>query len=129
MRRGLGWSPAALLALILIHGCSEESGPTGGVLSLGFAGSVADAGAVLLTISGGPVDSVEAPGFGIYSSRADANTLRLIITGAIGTGSIAQVHIPDSRSASLYLVSVQQVAAPATYALKDPASITASLSP
>jgi hypothetical protein len=99
------------------------------VLSLGFAGSVADAGAVLLTISGGPVDSVEAPGFGIYSSRADANTLRLIITGAIGTGSIAQVHIPDSRSASLYLVSVQQVAAPATYALKDPASITASLSP
>jgi hypothetical protein len=129
MRRGIGWPIAALLVLTLTHGCSEASGPTAGVLRLGFAGSVAGVGGVLLTVSGGPVDSVEAPGFGIYSSRADANTLRIIITGAMASGSVAEVHIPDSRSASQYSVSVQQVAARGTYALSDPALVTASLSP
>jgi hypothetical protein len=120
---------AALLALTLTNGCSDGSGPTAGVLRLSFAGSVGDVGAVLLTLSGGPVDSVEAPGFGIYSSRADATTLRVIITGPVASGSVAEVHIPDSRAASLYSVSVQQVAARATYALSDPALVTASLSP
>ena len=57
------------------------------------------------------MDSVEAPGLAVYTSRPDVNTLRVILTGPLPQGPIARVHIPDTRVESGYSVSVQQIAA------------------
>jgi hypothetical protein len=84
---------------------------------------------VLLTISGGPVDSVERVGFAVYTARAGAESLRLIVTGNLGSGPIARIHVPDSRQVSRYSARIGQVAARVTYAQRDPASYNASLLP
>jgi len=92
-----------------------------------LSGPNTDDGAVLLTISGGPVDSVEAVGYTVYTARAGAETLRLIVTGDLGPGPIARIHVPDGRHVSRYSVSIGQVAARVTYAQRDPAPYSASL--
>jgi hypothetical protein len=129
MRRALAWSLAAVLSLGFLHACSDGTGPTAGVLVLSLQSPDGDNGAVLLTLAGGSVDSIEASGLAVYTSRSDVNTLRVILTGALPQGPIARVHIPDTRVGSGYSVSVQQIAAVAGYAQRDPAAISVSLSP
>jgi hypothetical protein len=129
MRGALGWSLVAVLSLSFLYACSDGSGPTAGVLVLSLQAPDGDNGAVLLTLAGGPVDSVEAPGLAVYTSRSDVNTLRVILTGPLPQGPIARVHIPDTRVESGYSVSVQQIAAIAGYAQRDPAQVSMSLSP
>ena len=82
----------------------------------------------MLNVYGGPVDSVESVGFAIYSIRA-ADSLKFIVTGKLGSGAVARIHIPDSRQASRYSAKVSQVAARASYAPRDPASYSISLVP
>jgi hypothetical protein len=129
MRHTLGWWLTAALSSSFLYGCSDGSGPTAGVLVLSLQSPDADNGAVLLTLAGGPVDSVEAPGLAVYNSRSDVNTLRVILTGPLPQGPIARVHIPDTRVESGYTVSVQQIAALGGYTQRDPAAVSVSLSP
>lgn len=118
-----------LLGLIPFAGCSNNTGPSGAVLSVSLSSPNTDDGAVLLTISGGPVDSVEAVGYPVYTARSGSETLRLIVTGPIGSGPIARIHVPDNRQVFSYSVKLVQVAARATYTQRDPASYGASLLP
>lgn len=118
---------AGLLGVVPITACSNSTGPTAVALNVRLSGPNTDDGAVLLTISGGPVDSVEAVGYTVYTARAGAETLRLIVTGDLGPGPIARIHVPDGRHVSRYSVSIGQVAARVTYAQRDPAPYSASL--
>jgi hypothetical protein len=88
-----------------------------------------DDGAVLFTISGGPVDSVAAAGHQVYSALLDANTLRVVVMGDVGSGLLATIYIADTRLASGYSATVNQVAARGSYAQRDPASYSLSVSP
>jgi hypothetical protein len=107
----------------LVTGCSgEPAGPVAATLEIGLSTPFQDDGAVLFTIAGGPVDSLEAPGYSVYSSRPDPTTLQVIITGDLTSGMIARIHIPDERMASRYLATLNQAAARASYAQRDPAS-------
>jgi hypothetical protein len=117
-----------LLSLVPLAGCSNNTGPTAAALNLSLSSPNADDGAVLLTISGGPVDSVEAVGYGVYMARPGAETVRLIVTGELASGTIARIHVPDSRQMSSYSAKILQVAA-RTYAQRDLVSYTASLIP
>lgn len=129
MKPGMSSWVLALLSLIMLAGCSENSGPTAGVLNVTLASHGSDDGAVLLTISGGPIDSVEAVGTELYSARPNASTMRLIVTGSLTSGPIARLHIPDTREASRYVASVEQVASRSAYAQQDPAGYSVSLLP
>ena len=118
-----------LMGLASLAGCSNNTGPTAGALNVSLTSPNTDDGAVLLTISGGPVDSVEAIGYTLYTAPAGPNTLRLIATGNVGSGTIARIHVPDARQASRYVTSIDQVAARSTYAQRDQAQYSVSLAP
>ena len=119
--------PQLWLGLILVlAGCSNSTGPTAGILNLTVASPHKDDGGIMLSVYGGPVDSVEAVGYVIHAARA-ADSVKMIVTGNLGSGVIARVHIPDSRQAARYSVQITQVAARQTYAQRDPAGYTVSL--
>ena len=118
--------PHLWLAVILLAGCSNSTGPTAGVLNVTVASPHQDDGGIMLTVYGGPVDSVEAVGYVIHSARA-ADSVKMIVTGNLGSGVIARVHIPDGRQASRYSAQIKQAAARQTYVQRDPAGYTVSL--
>lgn len=121
-----------MLGLFLVPisvGCSNDTGPTAGALNLSLTSPHKDDGAVLLLVYGGPVDSVESTGYSIYSATAAPDTVKLIVTGKLGSGRLARIHIPDSRLVSSYAARVGQVAARATYVQRDPARYAVTLLP
>jgi hypothetical protein len=121
-------NPAKLLAVlvpavILITACSSDSvAPVGATLEVSFATAATDDGAVLFTVSGGPVDSVEAPGFRLYSAQISPTSLRVVVAGDLRAGTIARIHIADGRKLSQYSATIDQVAARGSYAQRDPVS-------
>jgi hypothetical protein len=113
-----------------LAGCSTEpSSPTAATLNLHFTTPADDDGAVLLTISGGPVDSVEAPGFLLHLERRHPATTRVIVLGDIKSGRLARIHVPDERQTSQYTAVINQVAARRSYAQRDPAAYVLNLTP
>ena len=114
-------------ALVPLSGCSNNTGPSGATLSVTLSSPHGDDGAVLLTITGGPVDSVEAVGYAVYTARSGTGPLKLIVTGDLGGGPIARIHVPDYRHAPFYTAKVVQVAARRSYDQRDPAGYSASL--
>jgi hypothetical protein len=119
-----------LAGLFALGACSHDiSGSTGGTLTVNLASPNRDDGAVLFTVSGGPIDSVASPGHQIYAARLDSNTLRLIVTGDIVSGTIATIYLADMHLASSYSATVNQVAARGSYVQHDAASYTLTLAP
>jgi hypothetical protein len=116
-------------ALSLSDCSSEPSGPVPTTLDVNFSTAADDDGAVLFTISGGPVDSVDAAGYRVYLARVDSNTLRVIVAGQIGSGIVARIHIPDDTRLPQYSATLNQVAARASYVQRDPATYSLGLTP
>ena len=119
----------ALMLSVLLCSCSSGTGPTSGSLNVKLSSVQGDDGAVLFTISGGPVESVEAVSGAVHSAQIDANTLRVIITGNLSADAIARVRIADMTQASRYSAAVNQVAARSSYVLRDPGHYSITLAP
>jgi hypothetical protein len=115
------WDVLLGLGLAGLGGCSSDAGPASATLGLSLSSPAQNDGAVLLTITGGPVDSIESTGYQIYSTTPGANTYRVIIAGQLASGPIARVHIPDERRSADYAAMVEQVATRAGYQQQDPA--------
>jgi hypothetical protein len=118
-----------LMLSILLFSCSSGTGPTSGILYVKLSSLRGDDGAVLFTITGGPVESVEAVRGIVHSAQIDANTLRVVITGNLSAGAIARVRIADLTQASRYSAAVNQVAARSTYVQRDPGQYSITLAP
>lgn len=114
--------------LVLMHGCSNNTGPVAGALNVSISSSQRDDGALMISVYGGPVDSVESIGFPIYSIRS-ADSVKFIVTGSLGSGAVARIHIPDGRQASRYGARINQVAARVSYAPRDPSAYSITLLP
>jgi hypothetical protein len=99
------------------------------MLNVKLSSPQTDDGAVLFTVTGGPVESVEAVSGTLHSLQIDANTLRVVITGNLSSGTIAQIRIGDVTQAARYAAVVNQVAARTTYGLRDPGSYAITLGP
>jgi hydroxyethylthiazole kinase-like sugar kinase family protein len=118
------------IAPVWLSGCSSgPAGPTAATVELTFTTAADDDGAVLFTISGGPVDSVEAAGYALYLARLDPNTMRVIVAGDLTSGVIARLHIPDNQQRPQYSVTINQVAARVSYAQRQPESYSLALAP
>ncbi len=119
-----------LLILFLVAGCggTEVVPPTPGELAVQlFTPGAVASGAIVLTISGGPVSGV-VPGSGLDEAMtSDASGTHLLLLGTANAGEIAVLRIPDRSLASRYVVRVDQVADGATFALLDPAEWGAAL--
>ena len=112
------------LAPGLICACSSDSaGPVAATFEVSFATSATDDGAVLFTVSGGPVDSVEAAGYRLYTARTGPTSTRVVVAGDLRAGVIARIHIADGRKLGQYSATINQVAARgSSYAQRDPVS-------
>ena len=102
MRRQL--VPLALLSLAAACGDGGPTGPAGpvpGVLKIALTTPNADDGALLFTVSGGRISTVDAAaaGYQIYTAQPDTLTTRILVTGDIGAGEVVRIHVPDTRSA------------------------------
>jgi hypothetical protein len=117
------WMASLAVATVVVCGCSSETaGPVGATLEVSFATSATDDGAVLFTVSGGPVDSVEAPGYQLYTAQAGPGSMRVVVAGHLRAGTIARIHIADASKLPQYTATIDQVAARGSYAQRDPVS-------
>ena len=125
-----GWLVVVAGAPGMLIGCSgQPSAPVAATLQVSLSTPFNDDGALLFTVTGGRVDSVDAPGYTVYSSQTDPATLQVIVTGNLSPGIVAHVHIPDERVVLQYSASISQVAARETYIERDPASYRLELKP
>jgi hypothetical protein len=92
--------------------------PTGGWLTLQLTTPRSDDGAVQLYISGPGIDSVRVQGYDGYASQSSTAGY-LLVTGAITSGTIGQVYVPDLAHTTEYRATVTGAAARSTYALQD----------
>jgi hypothetical protein len=115
----------ALAALACGDSGQQPSGA--GDLVVSYSGN-GQAGAMVLTITGGPVETVTAIGSQIVSSTSPYSTqTRVVIIGAAGNGDLLRIRVPDVSQVASYAVRPDQVADQATFALVDPAGHTFSV--
>jgi hypothetical protein len=133
MRRSAGLGSLALIAFLASCGGNEGPPPSqAGDLVVTYFQGGPTAGAVLFTISGGAVQGVTArSGQSLQVSFASpvAGTTRVIVTGALSTGDILNVRVPDVSLSSGYTIHVDQVADNLTFSLIDPAGHTLTIHP
>ena len=121
----LAFGLAAILA-----GCGDTpQGPSGeGDLLVAYHAGNPDAGALVLTISGGPVESVTGLGSQQVSfSSPQPGTTRVVVIGEAQSGDLLRLRVPDVSGVAGYTVRADQVADKTTYALIDPARHTFSV--
>ncbi|HET8622316.1 MAG TPA: hypothetical protein VFM14_02015 [Gemmatimonadales bacterium] len=88
-----------------------------------------DDGALLLTVFGGPVDSVRGlAGYDVLDAPI-ATGARAIVYGAIVDGALLRVWVPNASLAARYSVRVDEGARRATYEVVPGASYTVSRRP
>ena len=131
MRRQL--LPLVLLALASAcgeGGPTEPAGPVPGVLKIALATPNADDGALLFTVSGGRVSTVDAAtGYQIYTAQPDTMTTRILVTGDIAAGEVVRIHVPDTRSAAAYHATIAQAASRTTFAQRALAGYALAVAP
>ena len=118
-----------IMAGVWSAACSQEpSAPIAATLEVRLTSPSQNDGAVLFTISGGPIDSVDAMGHAVFTARIEDNKTRIIVAGDLASGAIARIHVGDSRDVTHYSAILHQVAA-RSYAQRDVASYDLSLAP
>lgn len=119
----------AWLGFLLLAGCgTTDSVPvTPGELAVQLSAPGTPPGAMLLTVSGGPVTGVTvAPGLeGALSTNASGT--HILLVGTINGGEVGVLQIPDRTLVTRYVVSIDQVADATTFALLDRVQWTATL--
>jgi hypothetical protein len=113
----------------LLLSCSNETGPISGSLDVHLSSPEGDDGAALFTVTGGPIEKVEAVGGVAFVGKVDGNTTRVIVGGSLNSGVIAHLHIADMGQAGEYSIVLDKMAVRSTYAAREPAGYSISLSP
>jgi hypothetical protein len=128
MTRRPWWGLALLLAAA--PGCGDGGPPPSqaGDLTITYFQGGPRAGAILFTISGGPVEQVRAENSELVSFASPGpGTTRVVVTGDLGTGTLLRVRVPDLSQAGNYAVRVDQVADRITFSLMDPGAYTLTI--
>jgi hypothetical protein len=113
----------------LLLSCSNDTGPVSGTLEVHLGSPDNDDGAALFTVMGGPIEKVDAEGGTAFIGKVDGNTTRVIVAGNLNSDIIARLHIPDMSQAGEYFVVLNKMAVRSTYAAREPAGYSISLSP
>jgi hypothetical protein len=112
----LGLATAVVLAT-----CGDPAGPTAGWLRVTLSGPGTDHAGLLLTVSGGPIDSVRTGFPTLYFSRSGEEAMRVIVGGAGVSGLVLEISVPDVGAISDYRAQLEQIAGPVgTFAQRDP---------
>jgi hypothetical protein len=107
--------------------CGDGSQPPSGAgdLLVAYSSGSPDAGAMVLTITGGPVENITAVGNQQVSFATPyPTTTRVVVIGTLTTGDVLRIRVPDVSQATSYTVRADQVADNTTFALLNPAQHT-----
>ena len=121
VRRGLAW-----LSLFALAACGDNgTKPVAGDLLVSYYQGGSEPGAMLLTITGGPVENVTAiAGQQVSFAAPYVGTTKVVLAGTFSTGDLLRLRVPDVTRFADYVVRVEQVADKTTFALIDPAQYT-----
>lgn len=103
------------VALAGVMGCGGGDGgggpnPTPGTLDVVLTTITSTPGAILFTVSGGPITGVSS-GYTMYEVSTAPNSRKVLLTGDIVGGTLVQIQVDDVGAADNYVVQVLQVAA------------------
>jgi len=124
-RTPLGGLVLSLVAALTLVSCGggEGGSTTRGDLLISYFQGGPEAGAVLLTITGGPVEEVTAVGGQQVSFATPfTGTTKVVITGTLTNGELLRVRVPDVSLATSYHATAEQAADKVTFALLDPSA-------
>ena len=119
---------AVVLAAITIacggDGTNGGTGPATETVNPGFVNVTlatpnSNDGALLLTLSGGTMDSLTASAGTIFFASTGTNTFRIMVAGTIVDGPIVRFWMPDRRNVAQYLATLEQAAVRTTYEQQD----------
>lgn len=120
----------AIPLLGLTLGCQADrlagsGGP--GAFELRLVSPNADDGAMVVSLGGGPVDSVTGIGVDVVAVEYAPGRFTLLVRGAIRSGAIGRVWVPEVSDVAAYAVAVVQAASRTDYARRDTREYVASL--
>ena len=118
-----------LLCVLALAGCggTDPVPVTPGELAIQLTAPNTPPGAMVLTVSGGPISGL-TPANGIEGALStDADGTHLLLVGSLDGGVVAVLQIPDVALAPRYVIRIDQVADGTTFALLDAAQWRASL--
>lgn len=131
------FAAVGLAALMVTCGGDSDNGGTAppvdmrnpGFVTLTLSTPNANDGALLLTLSGGVVDSLTASVGDLFFAQTGSTTFRIMVAGTITDGVIGRFWVPDRRNVSQYLASVEQAAVRGTYQQQDVTGYSLSITP
>ena len=118
---------AGVLALVAALSCGGDdppSGPSPGELEVRLAGP-AGAGAALLIVEGGQIDTIEPAGYFTASAPYSGTARRVLVAGQNLNGVLVRIRVPDRRTG--YRATVVEIADGTSYQLLDPAGFEATV--
>jgi len=119
------------LLIPMLAGCAGDATapPTPGTLTIRLATPNQNDGAVVVVVSGGPVNTVHAAGAFEVARQTDGAGTHVLVVGDLTEGPLVTIDIPDRSRANAYLATLEQVADRTTFALLDPASYHLTIAP
>jgi hypothetical protein len=108
-------SLVSILALVGGSACGGGDGgggpnPTPGTLDVVLTAAPASAGAIMFTVSGGPITGVSS-GYTVYEVATASNSRKVLVTGNPVGGTLVQIQVADIAAVDNYVAQVLQVAA------------------
>lgn len=107
---------------LAVSACGEDdpAGPAAppdpGPLQVIFESPFADDGALILSVGGGPIDSITAPGLTLAVAGTAGGVRRVLVRGAIASGPVLIIFVPDRRAQHGYTARLESAASRTTYA-------------
>lgn len=114
----------ATAVVILLAACKGDStGPVAGTLKVNFTtpnGGLDGAAIFLLSAPAPPTSVTPAAGLALWGGPVTTSTARIVLTGALSTGTILTLQVEDVNQVGRYRVAIEQVAAATTFQLRSP---------
>ncbi len=107
--------PLSVIAAVFAAGISCDGGPTAGELQIHFATPTNDDGAIRFVVTAQSPNVLEevtaaCAGCQAFTRRISDTEIRVILVGALETGTVARVTVSDTRPLSAYTLTLQEVA-------------------
>ena len=106
-----------LVFLVACHSTVPVAVP--GTLTVHLAATGTNAGAMVLVVSGGAVESVTTVGNYEVTSSTDGAGVHLMVIGDLADGALVRLQVPDVSRASEYVAVISQVADRVNFGLID----------